>query len=465
MAIKFKRSFFIGLLLPIGLVNASPIDWNGSLAFDTNIIKDVRRTGDDCTVANGSQCINPDENNARYQSMVLKLNPNLIINDGVTIKGELSTGGNNRARTVQLGESTNYDSKGGAYYAQTTSSNLTVNQIYAELYADTALYRVGRFSKDWGLGAVINDGDQKFDRFFSGYEGIEAQLKLGNFHLTPMWAKLHTSGNPNGKYDSYETSIAALYDNANRNLKVGVYYAIREVESNDTLHGTGSQNVNLIDVFISKKFGDFSFALEVPMMSGEVNNLYGTGDADIDTNAYILETAYQLNPKWKVGLNGGIVKGDDGESNSFEGMYLHPNYKVSNILFMYNYNGFMDSTYDIYNASMVNTTYAQLYAHYNLDEWAWKLSAMWAKANAVAEEGKDFYDHDKKAIVTAIEDQSDDLGTELNIGFDYKWNPNTTFSAHLAYHLVGSYYSFSNDSDDLSTTNVMSTGMQLSIEF
>jgi hypothetical protein len=462
--VAFKLRHILLSFLIIQSSFAAPIDWKGTLSFDTSILKDVRRTGSNCTVANGSQCINPEEENARFQSMTLKLNPNLIINDGVTVKGELSTGG---TRGVKLGESTQYEgTNGGSYFAQTTSSTLNVNQLYAELYADTALYRVGRFSKHFGLGAVVNNGNKTHDKFFSGYEGIEAQLKLGNFHLTPMWAKLHTSNNPNGKYDSYENSISAVYDNPNKNLKVGVYYALREVESSDTLNGTGSQNVNLIDIYFSKTWGDFSFGLEVPMLSGEVSGFYGTSDADFDANAYIIESSYQVNSKWKLGLNAGMVKGDDGSTDSFEGMYLHPNYKVSQIMFKYNYNGFMDSSYDIYNASIVNTTYAQLYAHYNVDEWTWRLSAMMAKANEVASDGNDFYDHEKNAVVTAAADQSDDLGTELNVAFDYQWNPNVVFSGHLGYHLVGDYYSFINDADDeMSVTNVMATGMSLAINF
>ncbi len=442
---------------------AVPVDWKGTLAFDTLIIKDVRRTGDACTPANGSQCINPEEDNARLQTMILKLNPNIVVNDSVTVKGELTTGG---TRGVKLGDSTNYDNTGGSYYAQTSSSTLNLNQLYAELYADTALYRIGRFSKHFGLGALINSGDNIWDRFYSGYEGIEAQLKLGNFHLTPMWAKLHTSDNPNGKYDSYETSISAIYDNPNKNMKFGVYYSIREVESNDTLYNKGSQNSNLIDIYFYKGWEKFSFGLEIPMLTGEVNNLYNTGEADFDSNAYILETAYQLNSKWKLGLNAGMIKGDDGTSDSFEAMYLHPNYKLGQVMFKYNYHGFMDDTYDVFNSSMVNTTYAQFYAHYSVDEWTWRLSAMWATASEVAKKGEQFYDHDKKALVTANADQADDLGYEANIAFDYQWNPNVIFSGHLGYHFVGDYYSFANDANnELETTNVMSTGMNLSVSF
>lgn len=446
---------------------AVPIDWQGTFAFDTNILNDVRRTSDDCSSATGSQCITPQEDNARFQSMILKLNPSIIVNDGITIKGELTTGG---VRGVNLGASTNVDANGDfySYYAQTTSSTLNVNQLYAEIFADTALFRVGRFARNFGFGALINGGDSTWDRFFSGYEGVEANLKLGNFSLSPMWAKLHTSGAPNGRFDSYETSVEALYDNPNRNLKFGVYYAIREVETADGLYNKGSQNTTLVDVFIQKTWDKYSLGLEVPMITGSIGDLYNTGSADFDSNAYIVEGSYKLNQNWKFLMKAGMVKGDDGETaNSFEGMYLHPNYKFSEVLYKYNYAAFMDGNSDIFNASVTNSTYASLMAVYSSVEWRWKLGLTWAKANNVAQTGKAFYDHEQRAVVSSANaDQADDLGYEANVAFDYQWNPSLIFSGFFGYHFVGDYYAFANDANnELSTTNVMVTGMRLSINF
>ena len=467
---SFKFKIIVLIASATTFVQASPIDWKGSFAFDSYIMNDVRRTSEDCTTADGSQCINNEENNARFQTMILRLNPNIIVNDALTIKGELSTGsGASGVRGSRLGESTQLptsNSVGNSFYTQSTRSELVINQLYAEIYADTALYKIGRFSKHWGLGTLVNSGENTFDRFYSGYEGVEAQLKLGSFHLTPMWAKLHTSDQPNGSYDSYETSVEALYDNANRNLKVGVYYSLREVETNDTLYATGSQKTTLIDIFVKKQWDRFSLGLEIPMLSGKINNLYNTGDADFDTNAYILETNYKANSKWDVGLNAGMVKGDDGSTSSFEGMYLNPNYKHSHLLFKYNNRAFNTAGEDIFNASIVNATYANLFAHYNSGEWTWKMSAFWAMANEVASTGSDFFDHDQRKVVTAMADQSDDLGYEFNLSFDYKWNPNITVSGLMAYHIVGDYYSFANDANnELDTANVLLTGMNLAISF
>lgn len=462
-------------ILFAGHAFAVPADWKGSLHFDTNLIQDFRRTGDSCDNSLNGECINNEENNARFQSLILKLNPEIIVNDGVTIFSELSTGS---VRTSNLGSSTEADSNGGgSYFAQTTSSSLNVNQLYAELYADTALYRVGRFAKHYGLGAVLSKGDRPTDRFFSGYEGIEMQLKLGSFYLTPMYAKIYSpditvgsaDGNPNGGYDAYETNIIAGYDNPNQGLKFGVLYSLREVERKSNLYtGNEAQSVTLIDIFLSKSWERLKVGLEVPMVSGKVGNAYGTGDADFDSNAIIFESEYELSNKWKVGVNAGMVKGDDGSTNSFEGFYLNPNYQIAEIMFRYNYHGFNDAnSYNIYRSSIVNATYAQFFANYKSGEWTWKMALLWAKASETAQEGADFYNHDKGVVDTAISDQSDDLGYEIDFSFDYQWNPSVTFSGFLGYHIVGDYYAFSNDpaQEELSLNNVMSSGFRMSVSF
>tara|TARA_Y100000768_G_scaffold388866_1_gene388064 strand:+ start:1415 stop:2821 length:1407 start_codon:yes stop_codon:yes gene_type:complete len=454
---------------------AVPIDWKGSLELDSTLLTDFRRTNDNCDGDKG-MCITPEgEDNARFQNMILQLNPNIIVNDGVTIKGELSTGNaggkTSTARSQTMGSSTTRPggnlTNAGSYYTQSTSSGLNLNQLYAEIYADTALYRVGRFAKHFGLGAVINAGTESNDMFYSGYEGFEAQLEIQNFHLDLMWAKLSTNDEPNGSNDAYESSVSALYDDAKKELKFGIYYALREVEGDNDLYNGGSQNVTLIDVFFSKSWEDFSFGLEIPMMSGEVGGAYGTDDADFDANAYILETKYQINTKWNVGLNAGMVKGDNGDTDSFEGLYLHPNYQLAQIMYRYNYYGFNNNDYNVFDSSIVNSTYAQLFAHYKKGEWGWKLSALWAKADQTAKEGESYYNHAKRALSDAVatEDQSDDLGYEFDVAFEYQWNPSVMFSGFLGYHVVGDYYAFSDDEDELSTTNVMSTGMRLAVEF
>lgn len=442
---------------------AIPIDWNGSIGFDTNIIKNARGTTDDCTAAAGSTCIGNDNSHARYQSMLLKLNPTLIVNDSTSIKGEISTGS---MRGDYLG-SDGTMANNGSYFSQTSSgSTLNVNQLYAELYADTALFKVGKFSKHYGLGAVVNDGRDSWERYYSLYNGLEAYFKLGNFKLIPVWAKLDSNGAPNGKGDAYETAVTAMYDNSNINMKAGIYYAIREVETTNDLYGTtGPHNVNIMDIFLERVWGKFSFALEVPILTGEVGSTYGGTDQNYSSTSYIMETSYELNPKWKVGFNGGMIKGSDGDNGDHEALYLHPNYNIAEVMFKYNLQGFQDSTKNAFDASVVNTNYAKVFARYNNDAWAWNLAFIMAKANETAASGDDFYDHAANSYVTAADDQADDLGWEFDISFDYEWNPNIFVTGFLGYYKVGEFYEFTNGAEDIAVSDITASGFRLSVNF
>lgn len=465
------------MLLTSTAAFALPIDWNGSLGFDTNIIKSARGTSSNCTATAGSTCVKNDNEHARYQSMLLRLNPTIIVNDSTSIKGELSTG---TVRGAFLGNDSDM-ANNGSYFSQTAdgSATLNINQLYAELYADTALFKVGKFSKNYGLGAVINDGRGSWDRYFSLYNGIEAYFKLGNFKLTPVWAKVDSNlstgtpdGAPNGRHDAYETGITAMYDNSNTNMKTGVYYAIREVETVNNLYDGNSQshNVNLIDIFFEKVWGKFTVGLEVPILSGEVGNTYGGSNQNYNSTSYILETTYELSPKWKVGFNGGMITGSDGDNTDHEAMYLHPNYNIAEIMFRYNLQGFQNSpsNADAFNASITNTNYTQLFAKYHNDAWAWNFVFTMATANEVAGASGNFYDHSYGEYVAASTGiaQADDLGWEIDVSFDYEWNPNIFVTGFLGYYKVGEFYEFTNNAaETIEATDITATGFRLSVNF
>lgn len=463
--------FTFGQFSNIQKASALPIDWNGQFGFDTNLLKDVRKTTDDCSQADDSYCVGNDEDNARYQSYIFKLKPTIVVNDSATIKGEISTG------SIR-GGFTGEDTQGGtSYFAQSPSgaSTLTFNQLYAELYADTALFKVGKFSKHFGLGAVISGGSGVWDRYFSVYNGLEATFNLGKFSIAPVFAKIQTpapadSANPHsGKYDANETGIVASYNDPNSNFDFSAYYAVRSVETDSELYGADadSSEVTIIDIYFRKAWEKFSIAMEIPMLSGEAGRTYGgasaSEDLDIESKAFILETAYQANEKWKLGLNAGMVGGEDG-SDEFSGMFLHPNYKIGELMFAYNYRGFQDGS-DIFNGSVTNATFAKLYANYKSEAWTWKLALIMAKANEAASEGEAFYNQDTNKFANANFDQDDDLGMEADIAFDYQWNPSILVSGYLAYWQTGDFYGFTNTAQELEVADVTATGMSLSLSF
>ncbi len=476
--ISSKINLFItGLLaglFTIGQAQALPIDWNGQFGYDTNLIKNVRRTTDNCSkrARSNTYCPGNDEDNARYQSYIFKLKPTIVVNDSATIKGELSTG------SVRGGIAGEDVTGRNSYFAQSPNgkSTITLNQFYAELYGDTAMIKVGKFAKNFGLGAVVNDGSDIWDRYFSVYNGFELRFDLGKFSVAPTFAKISSpaigDGQINGSQDANETGITASYNDPTNNFEFAVYYALRSVETDNDMYdsdansnNSSSSDVTLIDVFFSKRWEKFKIAMEVPMLSGEIGNNYGGSNQDLDTNAYILESSYDLNERWTVGLNGGMVKGEDGQDD-FTGLYLHPNYKIAKLMFAYNYAAFQGKG-DIFNGSVTNANFAKLYANYESEAWRWYLGLVMAMANQTAQEGDTFYNQDAGAqsSTPAASDQSDELGMELDVEFDYKWNPNVTVSGYLAYWQVGDFYAFDNSGEDLETNDVTATGLTVSLDF
>ncbi|MCB0749467.1 MAG: hypothetical protein KDC90_18560, partial [Ignavibacteriae bacterium] len=429
---------------------AAPIDWNGQLNFDSNTISKFRKSSDSCTAAAGSQCVTDGDNNARFQTYLLKLQPSLLVNDSVTVKGELTTGD---ARGGFIGANTDWGQSqtgNNSYYNNSSdgTNSLVVNQLYAVLYADTALFRVGKFSKHFGLGALINSGEGQNDRFYTQFDGIEAEFKLGNLKFTPFWVKSNTNAKkPTGRFDAIESGLTMQYLNPDSNLTVGAYYGIREVETQNTYYlSTGKHQANIIDIFIEKKWENARLALEVPMLKGKVGGAYNNdSNASLDSTSYIIESYINTSKRWRFGLDTGVISGDKGSSSSFEATYLHPNYQIAKILYRYNYNQFNDTTTgNIFDSAIVNSTYYKLYTTYSGDTWNIDMSMIMASANQVASNGSVFYDHQYNQNVTAVADQKKNLGTEFDFELHYNWNPSVVVTTYFAHLQTGDYFKFTN---------------------
>ena len=494
-------SIFISTL-SINSALALPIDWTGAFGVDTHMLSNTCRTSDDVTGKydttttpgtsipqnTGTQGIS-GKCGANFQTYIFKLNPQIIINDGVTLKGELSSGylrggfaggeaGNNEGGT----------SANNSYFFSSPAqrSALNVNQMYMELYADTALVKIGRMSKHYGLGIMWDAGNDPWDRFFTMYDGIEAEMKISNFSITPYYAKISSYKGDNqgssasGEYDVREMGITAKYDNKNRDLVASVLYAKRSSEPKNELYkantgnapGTtatinrGKTDVTVIEPYVSKKWNKFKVAFEASLQTGDYGDVYAQGeDSKLAANAYILEAKYDLNPKWDIGFTGGQVSGDKGDTGKFEAAYLHPNYQVADLMFRYNYAGFTEGNRSVFDSSIMNTRFYKINANYKTDKWVWKGAFIMATAMETAQSGKNSYHHEENYRFVGAKKQDNDLGMEFDFGFDYKWNPNVTISGYYGYWKVGDYYAFSNSTEDLSVSSVHGGGLRATLEF
>jgi hypothetical protein len=395
-----------------------PVEWSGTVGFDTFRIDSYRYTDTDTSAAytENSMLVDGSAKKSKTQSYIMRLQPKIIVNDSTSFVGEFTVGSN---RGGYLGQNSarggNYSSNGFSFIARpsNSTSGLIGNQFYIELFTESAQYKVGRFSRNWGLGALYNDGNELWDRFISAMDGFEINYKIGNFTFTPSWTKISTD-NLEGSTDVKELGVALSYKNTNSQTEAGIYYGARTAGANQNFYlsylenslatGTsatdyqlisiGAVNLKVLDIFFKKKWEKFSFGFEVPMVTGEADNPYGrtsspTNRVDINSQAYIIETAMQFTPAFKVALSGGSVSGSDAsDPSAFNAMNLNPNYQIANLMFRYNRNAVenflkgkadpagngIERNLDLFSSSISNANFVRLATTYQTENWTWGVS-------------------------------------------------------------------------------------------
>lgn len=491
---KFRliSSVFISAL-SINSAMALPIDWSGVFGADTHMLSNTCRTSDKITAPtapyDGSQGLASDKCNASFSTYIFRLNPSIIVNDGVTFKGEISTGAI-RGNYMGGDAANSVEGANNSYFFTTPAqkSALNINQAYMELYADAALVRIGRMSKNFGMGLTINDGGKAWDRFYSIYDGIDAEMKIGNFSIIPHYAMISNSADGNtadngreasGKLDVKELGIIAKYDNKNRDLVASLFYGKRSSSGNNTFYtavdeqtGTpiyrGKTDVTIIAPYVSKKWNRLTVAAEGSYQTGKFGVVDSSGESKkLSATAAVLDVKYELNPKWEVGALVGSASGNDASSSKFGASYLNPNFQIADLMFRYNYAAINEGGRSIFDSSVTNANFFRLWGNYKTDKWTWKTAFIMATAIETAKAGKDAYNHERNYKYTAQSKQDSSYGYEFDFGFDYRWNPNVTIGAYYAYWIVGDYYAFQNDpaGKELSLKNVHGGGLRATLEF
>lgn len=491
---KFRLvSFGLFSTLSINSAFALPIDWTGVFGTDSHLLTHSCRTSDDVNknpaARTGTQGLDSTDCDANFQTYTFRLNPNIIVNDGVSLKGELSTG-HIRGNFAGSDSANNQDGSGNNSYFFTTPaqrSTLNINQMYMEMYADTALIKIGRMSRHYGMGMIFDNGSDPWDRFLTMYDGIQAEMKIGNFSVTPHYAKISNYNDStvtdtrqaSGALDVREIGLIASYDNKNRDVIASILYAKRSSERRNSLYNRdtttttgdlrGKTEVTIIEPYVSKRWNKVKVAAEASLQSGDYGDIYDAGEkSKLSSQTYIGEVKYELNPKWDIGFLAGQVSGDDGSTSKFEGTYLHPNFQIADLMFRYNYAAINEGGRSIFDSSIANTRFYKFYGNYKTDKWTWKSALILANALETAEGGgKNAYHHEENYRFASNSKQSDDYGYEIDFGFDYRWNPNVIISGYYAYWFVGDYYAFTNDvsGEKLSLKNVRGAGLKATLEF
>ncbi|MBF0312005.1 MAG: hypothetical protein HQK50_17200 [Oligoflexia bacterium] len=443
---------------------AAPMDWQGTFGAETALIQHHKRTSDAYINDDGSEQIQPspgDRSDASFQNYILKLSPTIVINDGATLYGELSTNYNSSG---YLGESSTQKqvgagaSFGDALYLQHTSNgrpNLVLNQFYLKIFADTATYIIGRQSFDWGAGAIYSGGNKTWDRYKTIQDGLTVKFKVGNFHVTPYWAKISMGNTLSSSDDTKTYGLTVLYDSVERDMAFGLLYGKKTTGAYSTFftsgqgHNLGRTDVKITDLYMKKGVGDYTLTIEAPLISGDLGNVYSP-DQSTKYKAYavVTESSYKFNDNWSAGALVGIASGEDGLGPQFKAMYLNPNYQIANLLFRYNLAAVADTTQNLYDSYITNARYLKLHGNYQTGPWSLNAAVITAKANEVAKgNGNWAFNHTRNKRFISNSKQNNNLGTELDFNAIYQWNNTVSVHADVGYLFVGDYFNYTNSAD------------------
>lgn len=478
--------FLIALIfLAPTLTWALPIDWHGTLGFDTTSINNFRRlskTTDGSNSGNagggGTQEVpltSGAKDNANFQTYIFRLEPTIVVNDSASVKAELSSG---YGRGGRVGDSSTVSSEPGfanslyPYNFSDGNDALVINRLYMELYSDAATYLIGRHTYGFGLGALQNAGEGTWDRLPTLRDGITVKVQLSSFRIEPYWSRVGSLNSLTKATRAKEYGAALIYDSVERDLEFGILYGKKENAqfSTEELEGTtvniptnpdsntayssysnlGQTDVTMTDLYVKKNFGNFDFGIEVPIMSGEIGSIFGGNSVKYNSKAIIAEAGFRLNNAWSFGVKAGQVDGDSGSSADFGAFYVHPNYQIANLLFRYNLRAvsYPDGTNarNVFDSYINNARYVRLNVGYETEKWKWDGAVIHAIADQTAVAGTTAYNHQTNKQFNANYSQEDDLGTEVDLNFAYKWNSEVTVSGAAGYLFTGNYFGYTNTS-------------------
>ncbi|MCY4645144.1 MAG: hypothetical protein OXB88_11050 [Bacteriovoracales bacterium] len=472
---------------------ALPIDWNGTFSVDTTVVGTYTRTDENTGAAqiDGSQEIPGvpgGANTASFQTHTFKLRPTIIINDAASLFGEITTGhssggyfGQGLERAGSGDGSSGMRGLGNALYNYTSYRDAAhFRYLYTKYYADTTTYIIGRQPFHWALGAIFNDGQGRMDRFATIEDGIMAHFNVGNFRFSPYY--MQASGDTlddDGQMKS--TGVQALYQSSERDLALGLLFGKRKSSplggrfktawqtSSNEPGALGSTDVRVLDFYFQKSIDRLQFQLEIPIIDGDLGQVYGAGESNTyDAKAFIGKASYELNHSWNIALDMGHISGDRGrQTQAFEALYLHPNYQVAHLMFRYNMHAVRDKKKEenIFDSYMTNMNFAKILASYKADKWVFNMGLIWASAIETARSGQEAFHHERNTPFSAGGDQSNDYGFELDLDFEYKWNSNISLLGSMGYHFVGDYYAYRPSGTPISLQNSYAVQLKTLILF
>lgn len=494
---------------------ALELDWSGQFRADSHIIPNYTMSSSAESTTYDSSRLNAGGyyipgggvKGAYFQSLFMRLNPRVLVNDNIAVKSEFWLGD---PVYGLYGSSVPKTNDQRQYYSnQSSGSPITAQRYWVDVYSDMGTFQIGRAPLNWGLGMVWNDGADLWSRYMTTADIVRLNAKFGAFSFIPTWAK-YSAGNSvggncsatssctprPGRGNVVEIAFALQYNNLDENMDLGVNLVRRIISGEQDSQGyrgmsggsttsrdyadVAGSSYNIWDIYAKKKLGKFQFGIEVPVVSGTI----GGAGAKYKTYAIATETQYDASPRFNLQLKAGQAPGqpniDIGRNvDNFRSFIFHPNYRLGLILFNYQFanmsgpNTDNDSTFQsskrsVFDNPITNAQYASLRGNFLADKWTFYGQLIYARANKTAQSNKQFYNTWERRMRTGASDvsaQGRSYGTEVDWGANFKWDDNFSFGADMGLLFPGSYYKFSNTAQTNRTKTVFAGVLKAGVVF
>ncbi len=347
---------------------------------------------------------NNNDDNIFFADTTLRLTPQLVLSDAVTIRAQLNVFDNNiwgGSTTELLGGRNTVVNSSLSFSDRFRGAILTgpnaiddpgffdVRMLHADIVLphNIGFVRIGRQPFDWGLGILANGGWDPYsdlgfvlDRFL-----YLKSFAAGSSSITfVLVSDIFTQGNSvvTGNGNGYDIAAAALIFNspnvAGGNLTIGGYvfpYIHQESFNSFPTSGTdpgvppnagaATSGVNLDQLVLYSGLIDYKTDLwrlvgEMQGAWGEIE-IEGVGNIDIDASNIIFAARAEVYPGWPmkiIAAEFGWSKGDDLASDGIEGgvIFFNPAYNIDNLLFKH----MIPNIYQV-ESSVFNAYYARVW--------------------------------------------------------------------------------------------------------
>jgi hypothetical protein len=253
--------------------------------------------------------------------------PNLVVDDHFSIKSQwslLSSPNFTPSASQALGVG-----QGSYVFGDPNSVALFLSRAWLEWTSDIGVFRLGRMPVSWGYGVLYDAGEGVWDDFQTTMDRIEYRLHLGYVVGALAYSK-NRKLSVVGENDQEFYTAYLRYDNPEVEVEAGLMFEKQQrsaLQSGDLAntnanpyHQPGSNafpiaqrlpsplSANVIDIYLKKTSGYFSYGGEISWISGNSVDFSGSLGSPAGLNAFGM--------LFNVGVNYRKVK------SFFEVMYI-----------------------------------------------------------------------------------------------------------------------------------------------